>query len=123
MNADEPAPLSDSDTALPRTHLAAERTWLAWWRTGLAATAAGLAVGRLLPEVVGGTTWPYVALGCGYVAVAAAMTLAGGVRQARLTASLRRGSFEALDQRWIGAFTAAGLLLIAATLTIVLVNP
>ena len=46
-----------------RTQLAHERTYLAWWRTGLAGIAAGFAVGRVLPEVVGDTNWPYIALG------------------------------------------------------------
>jgi uncharacterized membrane protein YidH (DUF202 family) len=110
--------LNDSDAA--RTHLAAERTWLAWWRTGLAAAAAGLGVGRLLPEVIGGTTWPYVVLGAGYAAVALGLMLAGGVRLARIRAEVRRGSFEEPDSRWVAVFTAAGVLLTAATLAAVL---
>ena len=102
-----------------RTQLAAERTWLAWWRTSLAAAAAGLAVGRLLPEVTAGTTWPYVVLGSGFAAVALAMVLAGGIRQGRVRAALRGGSFEELDGRWVVAFTVAGALLTAATLAAV----
>jgi uncharacterized membrane protein YidH (DUF202 family) len=38
-----------------RTWLAAERTWLAWWRSGIAAAAAAIAVGRPMPELVGGS--------------------------------------------------------------------
>jgi putative membrane protein len=113
---------SDAD-APRRTYLAAERTWLAWWRTGLAATVAGFGVGRLLPEVVGGTTWPYVVVGAGYVTVALALMIAAGVRQGRVRAALRRGSFEELDDRWIGALTGAGAVLTAATLAIVVIGP
>jgi uncharacterized membrane protein YidH (DUF202 family) len=43
-----------------RTRLAHERTYLAWWRTGLAAgIAAGFGIGSVLPDVIGGTNWPY----------------------------------------------------------------
>ncbi|HEU0024848.1 MAG TPA: DUF202 domain-containing protein [Thermoleophilaceae bacterium] len=105
--------------AARRTKLAAERTWLAWWRTALAATAAGLGVGRLLPEVTTGTTWPYVVIGAGYTAVGLALVLAGGIRQARIRAALRGGSFEDLEGRWIAAFTVAGTILTLATLAVV----
>ena len=64
-----------------RTELAAERTWLAWWRTAIAAAIAGLGVGRLLPEVVTGTKWPYVVLGAGYSPTALGLMIAGGLRQ------------------------------------------
>ena len=47
----------------PRFSLANERTYLAWWRTGIAGVAAGFAVGRVVPEVVEGRSWPYVAVG------------------------------------------------------------
>lgn len=97
----DPAVGSQDADVRRRTSLAAERTWLAWWRTGLASTAAGIGVGRLLPEVVGGTTWPYVVLGAGYVGVALALILAGGVRQGRVRAALRRDSFDELGDRWI----------------------
>jgi len=49
-----------------RTKLAAERTWLAWWRTGLTAAAGAIGIGRLVPELIHGTTWPYVLHGTGY---------------------------------------------------------
>ena len=46
-----------------RTSMAAERTWLAWWRTALAATVGALGVGRLAPELLSVSSWPYVVLG------------------------------------------------------------
>src|SRR5690349_20549436 len=64
-----------------RTWLAAERTFLAWWRTGLAAVVAALGVGRVLPDVVDGPKWPFVALGLGYGVVAAGIFLAGARRE------------------------------------------
>ena len=63
-----------------RTRLAAERTWLAWWRTGIAASAAALAVGGLVPQLVEGAQWPYVALGVGYALAALAIFALGAVR-------------------------------------------
>ena len=72
-----------------RTQLAHERTYLAWWRTGLAAIAAGFAVGRVLPEVVGGTTWPYIALGTVLTASGLAAMVYGIVHYRELEAALR----------------------------------
>jgi uncharacterized membrane protein YidH (DUF202 family) len=112
---------SDAEAA-HRTELAAERTWLAWWRTAIAAAAAGLGVGRLLPELVSGTTWPYVALGAGYSLVALGLMAAGGIRQARVRAALEEESFQELDRRIVMAFTVAGALLTAATFAVVLAS-
>jgi uncharacterized membrane protein YidH (DUF202 family) len=102
-----------------RTQLAAERTWLAWWRTGLAAAAGAIGIGRLLPELIPGTTWPYTVLGTGYGALALALMGAAAVRQGRVRNALRRDDFEELSNGWVLGFTAAGVLL--ATFTIVLV--
>ena len=70
-----------------RTHLAAERTWLAWWRTGLAAAGAAIGIGRFLPELIDGTTWPVV-LGAGYGVLALGLMGAAAVRQARVRDAL-----------------------------------
>ena len=102
-----------------RTQLAAERTWLAWWRTGLTAAAAAIGIGRLLPELIPGTTWPYVVLGTGYGALALALMGAAAIRHARIRDALRRGDFEELSDGWLLGFTAAGMVL--TVLTIVLV--
>lgn len=102
-----------------RTHLAAERTWLAWWRTGLAAAGAAIGIGRVLPELIDGTTWPYVVLGAGYGVLALGLMGAAAVRQARVRDALRRDAFEELSNGWVLAFTAAGMGL--ALFTIVLV--
>ena len=64
--------MADEDVTR-RTWLAAERTWLAWWRTALGAAVAALAVGRLAPELTGGTTWPWAIVGTGYALLAIAM--------------------------------------------------
>ncbi len=102
-----------------RTHLAAERTWLAWWRTGLAATGAAIGIGRVLPELIDGTTWPYVVLGAGYGVLALGLMGAAAVRQARVRDALRRDAFEELSNGWVLAFTAAGMGLTLFTLVLV----
>ena len=104
-----------------RTHLAAERTWLAWWRTGLAAAAGAVGVGRLLPELVSGATWPYTVLGIAYGLIAFALMAAAAVRQRRVREALRRQEFDELSDAWVLAFTAAGLLLTTFTLILIAV--
>lgn len=103
-----------------RTQLAAERTWLAWWRTGLTAAAGAIGIGRLLPELIGGTTWPYVLLGTCYGALALALMAGAAIRQARVRDSLRRNEFEELSAGWVLGFTAAGMLLTALTIVLVI---
>jgi putative membrane protein len=103
-----------------RTHLAAERTWLAWWRTGLAAAAGAIGIGRVLPELIDGPTWPYVVLGAGYGVLAFALMCAAAVRQRRVRDALRRGEFEELGDGWVLAFTGAGMALTAFTFVLVI---
>lgn len=107
-----------------RTSLAAERTWLAWWRTGLAVSAVALAVGRLLPGLTGGARWPSRLLGLGYAVLALGVFLIGAMRHRAGSAALRSGSFEAeaLPDRVVLVFTAASMLLAAATLAVVAVT-
>jgi putative membrane protein len=114
----EPLPPSELDQAR-RTSMAAERTWLAWWRTALAATVGALGVGRLAPELLGVSAWPYVVLGCGYAGLAVGMLLAGAQRQRELEKALRTGGHVPLRFRTMAVFTVGGVLL--ALLTVVLV--
>jgi uncharacterized membrane protein YidH (DUF202 family) len=116
-DAQEPAPVDASR----RTSLAAERTWLAWWRTGLGAAAVAVGVGRLLPELTKGTHWPLKALGLAYGVLAIVVLVIGGVRQSRVAAALRRGSYDELSSRMVLWLTAAAVALSVATLAIVAV--
>ena len=102
-----------------RTWLAAERTWLAWWRTGLGAAAVSIGVGRLLPGLSGGARWPLKVLGLGYGLVAIAVLVIGAVRQNRLAAALRRGSYEELSSPMVLWLTAAAVALSVATLVVI----
>ncbi|HEY8583405.1 MAG TPA: DUF202 domain-containing protein [Capillimicrobium sp.] len=103
-----------------RTWLAAERTFLAWWRTGLAAAVAALAVGRLLPEVVDGRAWPFVALGLGYGAVAIAVFTVGARRQRELAEDIARGGeFRPLSRALTLGLSLAGIALTVATMALI----
>ena len=117
------APKPDSPVQVDvwqRTSMAAERTWLAWWRTALAATAGALAIGRLAPEVLDTAPGPYVALGCGYAALAISLLVFGALRQRRLERAVIDGEHVPLPFRLVAGFTVAGVLL--AIFTVVLVG-
>jgi putative membrane protein len=106
-----------------RTQLAHVRTYLAWWRTGLAAIAAGFAVGRVLPEVVGGTNWPYIALGTGLAACGLAAMVYGIVYYRELQAALREGREPHPGEGFVLAFAAVGIAVGAVSILLVLLAP
>ena len=106
---------SDQDVTR-RTLLAAERTWLAWWRSAIAAAAAAVAVGGVVPQLIDESRTPFVVLGAGYAALAIAVFIGAGRRQARLTQRLDSGGYEPVSSRWVLALTAAGALLALGTL-------
>jgi len=105
--------------ATRRTRLAAERTWLAWWRSGIAAATAALAVGGLVPELVEGAGWPYVALGSGYALAALAMFALGALRARAVDRALAAGAYAKLPVAWAAALSAAGACLAVVTLAVV----
>ena len=102
-----------------RTSMAAERTWLAWWRTALTATAGALAVGRFAPELLDVAPGPYVALGCGYAALAVGLLVFGAVRQRQLERSIVDGVHAPLSFRLVAGFTVGAVLLVALTVVLV----
>jgi uncharacterized membrane protein YidH (DUF202 family) len=108
------------EDATRRTRLATERTYLAWWRSGLAALAVGLAAGKLVPELSSGAAWPYELLGVGYSLLGVAFIAYGHRRQSAVEAAVRHGEWAPLDARVAAGLTAAGILLGAATIAVVL---
>jgi putative membrane protein len=106
-----------------RTRLAHERTYLAWWRTGLAGIAAGFAVGRVLPEVVGGTNWPYVALGTGLAASGLAAMVYGIVHYRELQAALLEDREPHTGEGFLLALAAVGIAVGAASVLLVILAP
>lgn len=108
---------------LERTRLANERTYLAWWRTGIAALAAGFAIGRIVPEVVDGSSWPYVVVG---TALAAAGVLAIGyglVRYRELDAALREERPPRISDTALLLLGVIGVAAGAISIVLVLVAP
>jgi putative membrane protein len=103
-----------------RTWLAAERTWLAWWRSGITAAAAAIAVGRLIPELAGGSHTPYVLLGSGYALLAVGVLVAGARRHRQVSAALERGDYAGVAGAWVTGLTVAALLLALGTLAVII---
>jgi putative membrane protein len=103
-----------------RTWLAAERTWLAWWRTGVAVAAVAVGVGRLLPEVSKGASWPLRVLGFGYGVLSVVVLAVGAVRQNRVSDALRRDDYAQLSSPLVNWLTAGGILLALGTLAVIL---
>ena len=103
-----------------RTWLAAERTWLAWWRSGIAAAVAAIAVGRLTPELVGGSHTPYVLLGAGYAVLAVGVLVTGARRHRAVSDALERGDYAGVGDAWVFGLTLAAVLLALGTLAVVI---
>ena len=105
--------------ATRRTRLANERTYLAWWRTGLTALAVAFGAGKLVPEVAGGTQWPYEVIGIGFAVLGVAFIAYGLERHRRVEAALDAGRYSPLDDRVALALTVATVVLGVATLVLV----
>ena len=112
-------PFDENEDATRRTRLANERTYLAWWRTGLTSLAVCVGLGRIVPGVSHVTKWPYEAVGAGYGLVGVACMLMGHHRVRAVERAVDRGEFARLDARLAGLLLAAGILLGAATIALV----
>jgi putative membrane protein len=119
----DPDLTADESDVTRRTLLAAERTWLAWWRTGIAAAGVAVAVGSVVPHLVGSTKGPYVVIGAGYAALAFAVFVAAALRQRQVARALAEGGYAELSGIWLVGMTAAGSVLAVATFTVVLAQP
>lgn len=114
--------LEEATDATRRTRLANERTYLAWWRSGLTAFAVGLGAGRIVPELSGGSSWPYELIGVAFALVGAAFVGYGYLRQKRIEEALARGEYAPLDPRAALIFAAVGVALGLATVLVVVVH-
>lgn len=110
-----PAETMSDDTLLGpsrRTILAGERTWLAWFRTGIAVSAAAVAVGGVIPRLVEGSRWPFVAIGIGYAILTIAVFWMGLRRYREIEDAIEHGNdltSSATSLTWLtlgGAFLA-----------------
>jgi putative membrane protein len=112
--------LGGADSAPRRTLMAAERTYLAWLRTGLGTVGLALAVGRLLPALLGGSHVRYAVLGAGYGALGIFIIAYALLRARRLQATIFSGEPVTLDWWALVLVTVLGLTLAAATIVMVL---
>ena len=110
------------DVAPRRTLMAAERTYLAWLRTGLAALGAAIAVGRIVPSLLGGSHYAYVVLGAGYAALGIFLIAYALVRARRLDAALAANRSVDLDWWALAITTAIGIFLAVVTIVMVLLE-
>ena len=108
------------DSAPRRTLLAAERTYLAWLRTGLGAIGVSLAVGRLLPALLGSDHPAYAWLGAGYGVLGIFFIAYALLRARRLQSALAAGLAISLDWWALAVATASGLALGIGTIVLVL---
>lgn len=109
---------------LRRAQLAAERTYLAWWRTALATVAVAIAIGRVLPSVVGAQhVWPYVTVGFGWGILAIAIAAYAPVRQMILRRAIDDGAYAHPHTVALGLMALAGVVLTTASVLLILVSP
>ncbi|MFY9488368.1 MAG: DUF202 domain-containing protein [Solirubrobacterales bacterium] len=123
--ADPPEIRSPDDTLIGpsrRTVLAAERTWLAWFRTAIAVAATSIAVGGVIPRLVDGAIWQYVALGVGYSLLAFSVFIGALFRHNRILTALQDGEDVPGDIGWLIALTTWGGVLSAATLLVLIIE-
>ena len=118
-----PQPPGMASAEVQRMRLLHERTYLAWWRTGLAGIAAGFGVGRVLPDVLGGTNWPYVALGTALAAAGLTAMVYGIVHYRELQASLREEREPRTAEGFLLALAAVGIAVGAVSVLLVLLSP
>ena len=111
---------SGVEDATRRTRLANERTYLAWWRTGLTSLALAVGIGRVAPDVAYATRWPYELTGAGFGLLGLGFLAVGYVRARAVEDALSRGTFAPLGSVLAGALVAAGVLLGAATIVLIL---
>jgi len=107
--------------ATRRTRLASERTYLAWWRTALASFAVSLGVGKIVPELTGGSSVGYEIVGVGYAVLGVAFVAYGFRRQQQQEEALREGRFVPFSHAAALVFAAAGVVLGLATIAVVTV--
>ncbi len=98
-------------------------TYLAWWRTAIAGVAAGFAVGRVVPEVVEGRSWPYVAVGTALTAAGLLAFVYGVIRYRELDAALSEGREPVRRDSALLVLAAIGVATGVASILLVLLAP
>jgi uncharacterized membrane protein YidH (DUF202 family) len=108
---------------IQRTRLAHERTYLAWWRAGIASVAAGFAIGRIVPEVLGGTAWPYVAVGAALGAAGLLAFVFGHLHYRELDAALAEDREPRTARAVLVALAAIGVAVGIVSILLIVLAP
>ena len=108
------------DLAPRRTLMAAERTYLAWLRTGLGALAVSVAVGRLVPALLGGSHPRLGLLGAGYGVLGVFFILYAVLRARGLDRAISANAPMRFDWWALVIITIMSLGLAVATIVMVL---
>ena len=74
----------------------------------------------MVPELVKGDRWGYVAVGAGYALLALALFIGAWLRQRQVRA-LARGGYVGVDPTWVFVLSVAAGLLALATLVVIIV--
>ena len=93
---------------------------LAWFRSGLTSLAVGFGAGKLVPELVSGPTWPYVAIGVAFSVLGIGMMAVGLLRHRDVERALDRGEFAPLADRVVLGLAALGAVVGLATIVLIL---
>jgi len=117
----DPEPREEIVDASRRTRLANERTYLAWWRTALASFAVSLGIGKVVPELTGGSSAGYHVVGVGYALLGVAFIGYGFWRQQAQEQAIREGRFVPFGNAAALVFAVAGIVLGLATIVVVIV--
>lgn len=91
-------------------------------RTGLGAVGVALAVGRLIPALIGGSRVAYAALGAGWGLLGAFIIAYAVLRAWRISAALDADRGVSPDWWAVGVITIGSLALAVATIIMVLVS-
>jgi inner membrane protein YidH len=86
----------------------------------LTCLAVSVGVGRIVPGVAHVESWPYQAIGVGYGAFGIAFMLIAHLRVRTVERAVDRGDFARLDDRVLLVLLAAGIVLGAATILLIL---
>jgi putative membrane protein len=110
---------ADGD-ATRRTYLANERTYLAWWRTGLTCLGVAIAVGKIVPPLTSGASWPYEVLGVSFAVLGGVFIVYGALRMRAVREHVRKGEYIHPDERLVAVLSTVGILLGVGIVLVVL---
>lgn len=111
--------IEDPVDASRRTRLANERTLLSWWRSGLTAYGIAFGVGKLVPDLTSGESWPWIALGVVAGLLGTVFFAYGWHRQRAVDAALDRGEFAPPGRLMVGALAFVGVAIGVAGVVVI----